>query len=98
MGPSRLVGAEPRPMLRDRWFADSPVEGDGFEIPVPRQINNVLRRTRTAPLSASTRVLALSLRRSASLARFATSQDPGDLIVESLLSLLLSRASRNQRG
>jgi hypothetical protein len=26
MGPSRLVGAEPRPMLRDRWFADSPVE------------------------------------------------------------------------
>jgi hypothetical protein len=43
---------------------------------------------RTAPLSASMRLLALSLRRSASLARLETSQDPGDLIVESLLSLL----------
>jgi hypothetical protein len=28
-----------------------------------QQINNALRRTRTAPLSASTRLLALSLRR-----------------------------------
>src|ERR1700738_4313015 len=37
MGPSRLVGAEPRPMLRDRWFADSPVEGDGFERSVPHK-------------------------------------------------------------
>jgi hypothetical protein len=32
--------------LRDRKFADSPLEGDGFEIPVPRQINNALRHPR----------------------------------------------------
>jgi hypothetical protein len=30
----------------DRGFADSLLEGDGFELPVPRQISNALRRPR----------------------------------------------------
>ena len=28
------------PPLRNRWFADSPLEGTGFELPVPRPIGN----------------------------------------------------------
>jgi len=39
---------------RTKFAEDSSQEGDGFEIQVPRQIDNALRRTRTAPLSAST--------------------------------------------
>jgi hypothetical protein len=35
-----------RPQQRNRWFADSPLEGDGFELQVPRQIGNALRRRR----------------------------------------------------
>jgi len=34
-------GIRPRKV---RFAGDSPLEGDGFEIPVPRQINNALRR------------------------------------------------------
>ena len=37
---SCLLGGKP---LRDRKFADSPLEGDGFELQVPRQIGNALR-------------------------------------------------------
>src|ERR1700741_660973 len=57
MGPSRLVGAEPRPILRGRWVADPPVEGSGFEPSVPLPRLSLIRAVRAEIIGRSTDVL-----------------------------------------
>jgi hypothetical protein len=39
-GPIQIEWAAP---LRNRWFADSPLEGGGFELPVPRAMQAWLK-------------------------------------------------------
>src|SRR6516165_11512211 len=46
----RTAGADRAPPLRNQKFVDSPVEGNGFELPVPRQIGMISSTRRSAIL------------------------------------------------
>ena len=38
--PAKCLGLPPHALLRNLKFADSPLEGSGFELPVPREISS----------------------------------------------------------